>query len=118
MVSGFDALAITDRGGGAEPAVRFAVRVQTRASREGVDGVHGDALRVRVNAAPVEGAANEAVVEVLAKALHVAKRAVTIVGGATSRSKMVEVRGLTAAAVRDHLGMSHRPSDLPPRTGK
>ena len=91
MVSGFDALAITDRAG-AEPAVRFAVRVQARSSHEGVDGVHGDALRVRVNAAPVDGAANEAVVEVLAKALHVAKRAVTIVGGATSRSKVVEVR--------------------------
>ena len=98
-MSEFDALVITERGG-AEPAARFAVRVQPRSSRAGVDGVHGDALRVRVNAPPVEGAANEAVVEVLAKALRVPKRAVTIVRGATSRSKVVEVRGVTAAGVR------------------
>jgi uncharacterized protein (TIGR00251 family) len=109
MVSGFDALVITDRGG-AEPAVRFAVRVQPRSSREGVDGVHGDALRVRVNAAPVEGAANEAVVEVLAKALRVPKRAVTIVGGAAARSKVVEVRGVTAAAVRVTLQQCNQPT--------
>jgi uncharacterized protein (TIGR00251 family) len=101
-VSGFDALVITERGG-VEPAVRFTVRVQPRSSREGVDGVHGSALRVRVNAPPVEGAANEAVVEVLAKALGVAKRAVTIVGGANSRSKVVDVRGVTAAVVRARL---------------
>jgi uncharacterized protein (TIGR00251 family) len=97
-VSEFDALVITERGV-AEPAVRFAVRVRPRSSRAGVDGMHGQALRVRVNAPPVEGAANEAVVEVLAKALGVAKRAVTIVTGATSRSKVVEVRGVTAAGV-------------------
>jgi|BarGraNGADG00212_1021973.scaffolds.fasta_scaffold18185_3 uncharacterized protein (TIGR00251 family) len=98
MASDFDTITITERAG-AEPAVRFAVRVQPRSSRAGVDGVHGQALRVRVNAPPVEGAANEAVVEVLAKALGVAKRAVTIVSGATSRSKVVEVRGVTAAGV-------------------
>ena len=64
---------------------------------------HGDALRVRVNAPPVDGAANEAVIEVLAKALGVAKRAVTIVSGATSRTKVVEVSGLTAADLRARL---------------
>ena len=97
------ALSLTERGG-ATPSVRFAVRVQPRSSREGVDGVHGDALRVRVNAPPVEGAANEAVIEVLANALGVAKRAVTIVGGAASRNKVVEVAGLSAADVRARLG--------------
>ena len=85
--SDFEELSITQRGGG-EPCARFAVRVQPRSSRAGVDGEHDGALRVRVNAAPVDGAANAAVVEVLAKALGVPKRAVTIVGGATSRSKL------------------------------
>jgi hypothetical protein len=97
-----DALTITERGG-ADASVRFAVRVQPRSSRAGVDGVRGDALRVRVDAPPVEGAANEAVVKVLAKALGVAKRAVTIVSGAGSRSKVIEVRGMTAADARARL---------------
>jgi uncharacterized protein (TIGR00251 family) len=99
MAAGFDEVTITEREG-ADAAVRFAVRVQPRSSRAGVDGVHGDAVRVRVNAPPVDGAANEAVVEVIAKALGVAKRAVTIVSGATSRSKVIEVSGVTAAEVR------------------
>jgi uncharacterized protein (TIGR00251 family) len=102
-MSEFDAIAITERGG-AEPSVRFAVRVQPRSSRAGVDGVHGGALRVRVNAPPVENAANEAVVKVLAKTFGVAKSAVVIVGGARSRSKVVEVNGLCASDVRRRLG--------------
>lgn len=88
----------------ATPSVRFAVRVQPRSSREGVDGIHGGALRVRVNAPPVEDAANDAVVKVLAKTLGVAKSAVLIVGGARSRSKVIEVAGLRAADVRRRLG--------------
>ena|ERR1017187_5496246 len=101
-MSEFDALLITERGG-VQPSVRFAVRVQPRSSRTGVDGALGGALRVRVNAPPVENAANEAVVKVLAKALGVAKSAVVIVGGARSRSKVVEVGGLCAAEVRRRL---------------
>ena len=90
-------LAVTDRDG----AVRFAVRVQPRSSRTGVEGVHGDALKVRVNAPPVDGAANEAVVEVLAEALGVPRRMVRIVAGESSRSKVVEVAGVGATAVGD-----------------
>ncbi len=82
-----------------EGGVRFAVRVQPRASRRGVEGLHGDALKVRVTAAPVDGAANEAVVEVLAEALGVPKGAVRIVSGATGRRKVVEVLGVGREAV-------------------
>lgn len=88
-------LAITVRG----TAVRFSVRVQPRASRSEVDGLHGDALKIRVHAPPVDGAANEAVIEVLAEALGVPRRAVTIVAGQASRTKVVEVEGITANAV-------------------
>jgi uncharacterized protein (TIGR00251 family) len=102
MPGAFDQVTITERRG-ADTAARFAIRVQPRSSRSGVDDVHGDAVRVRVNAAPVDGAANEAVVEVIAKALGVPKRSVTIVSGATSRSKVVEVAGLTAASLRARL---------------
>lgn len=64
-----------------------------------MDGVNGDALRVRVHAPPVDGAANEALVAVLAEALGVPKGAVTVVAGATSRNKVVEVAGTTPEAV-------------------
>lgn len=93
-MSGFT---VSERDG----AVRFGVRVQPRSSRPGVDGLHGDALKVRVAASPVDGAANEAVVEVLAAALGIPRRAVRIVAGASSRSKVVEVDGIGAQAVRD-----------------
>jgi len=102
MANDYDALGITERTDGGS-VVRFAVRVHPRSSRAGVDGVHGGALRVRVHAAPVDGAANEAVVEVIAEALDVSKRAVTIVSGATARSKVVEVSGLTATGARRRL---------------
>lgn len=94
-----DELKITPTADG----VRFAVHVQPRASHPGVDGMHGDALKVRVGAAPVDGAANDAVIEVLIKALNVSRRAVTIVSGHTSRSKVVEVDGISEEEVRAHL---------------
>lgn len=90
------ALAITARTGG----VRFSVRVQPRASRSEVAGVHGDAIKVRLSAPPVDGAANEALVALLADRLGVARRAVRIVGGASGRSKTVDVDGVTIEAVR------------------
>lgn len=70
-----------------------------------MDGAHGDSLKVRVRAAPVDGAANAAAIEVIAAALGVPKRAVRIVSGASSRSKTVEVGGLSAAAVRRALAL-------------
>ena len=88
---------LTVRGGA--DRVRFAVRVQPRASRSEIVGLHGDALKIRLAAPPVDGAGNEALVELVASALGVAKRAVRIVSGASSRSKTVEVEGVTAAAV-------------------
>ncbi len=84
-------------------AVRFSVHVQPRSSRTGVDGMHGDALRVRVHAPPVEGAANEAVIEVIADALGVHRRAVRIVSGDASRTKVVEVDGIDEHTVRSRL---------------
>ncbi len=89
-------LTVTVRDG----AVRFAVRVQPRSSRNGVDGVQGDALRVRVNAPPVDGAANSAVIDVLAAALHLPRRRIRIISGDHSRSKVVEVDGIDAESVR------------------
>ena len=82
-----------ERGG----AVRFAVRVQPRNARSAVVGVHAGALKVKLNAAPVDGAANEELLTLLAEWLDVPVRAVTIVSGANARAKFVEVDGSDAA---------------------
>lgn len=79
--------------------VRFAVRVQPRASRNEVAGVYGDAIRIRLTAPPVDGAANEKLVDFLADVFSVARRGVTILAGETSRSKIVEIEGITEQAV-------------------
>jgi uncharacterized protein (TIGR00251 family) len=81
-------------------SIRVSVHVQPRASSSQVVGLHGAALKVRLHAPPVDGAANEALVLLLSEQLGVPKRAVRIVAGGTSRAKMVEIDGTTEAAVR------------------
>jgi uncharacterized protein (TIGR00251 family) len=88
------AFTVTSRNTG----VRFAVHVQPRARKPGIDGTHGDALRVRVQAPPVDGAANDAVVALIAGVLGVPSRAVRIAAGETGRQKLVDVDGIDAAA--------------------
>ena len=91
-----------------EGGVRFTVRVQPRASSVGLGGVHGGALRVRLTAPPVDGAANEALVALLADALGVSRRSVRIVSGATARTKVVDVDGTSVGRVRQLAGESSR----------
>ena len=93
------AFTVTPRGAG----VRFAIHVQPRSKKPGIDGTHGDALRVRVHAPPVEGAANDAVVALLADALGVPSRAVHIAAGQSGRQKLVDVDGVDAASALSRL---------------
>ena len=79
--------------------VRFAVRITPRSSSNAIDGAIDGTLRVRVTAPAVEGAANAALVNLLADVLGVAKRDVRIVAGATSRQKLVVVDGVDREAV-------------------
>jgi uncharacterized protein (TIGR00251 family) len=79
-----------------QTGVRLRLRVLPRASRDEVAGVAGDAVRVRLTAPPVDGAANEALLRFLAGRLDLTRSAVTLVSGLTSRTKVVEVAGLTA----------------------
>ena len=79
--------------------VRLKVTVQPRSRSDRVAGTHGDAVKVQVTAPPVGGAANAALVEVLARWLSVPRRAVVIVHGATGRDKVVEVASDAPAVI-------------------
>lgn len=78
----------------------FHVHVAPRSHRDAVVGLHGDALKVRLKAPPVEGQANQALQSLLADLLDVSRDDVEIVAGHTSRSKTVRVAGVRAAQVR------------------
>jgi uncharacterized protein (TIGR00251 family) len=78
-----------------EGVLEFAVRVVPRSSRTGITGEHNGALRVRVTSPPVDGAANEELVRVLARAFHVPLRHVVIASGLASKLKQVLIRGAT-----------------------
>jgi len=91
------ALTVRERAG----RLRLDVRVQPRASRSELAGVHGGALKVRLQAPPVDGAANDALVVLIAESLGVPRARVRIVAGATSRTKVVEIEGVQRAAVEE-----------------
>lgn len=96
-----DAFAVAARGDG----VRFALQVKPRSSRSAVVGVKEGALVVALRAAPVDGAANEELVALLAEALGVRRGDVAIATGASGRRKLVDVRGLAVDTARARLGV-------------
>ena len=83
--------------------VDIAVRVVPRAGRSGVDGERDGRLLVRLAAPPVDGAANDALIELLATLCKRPKRAIRIIAGEKSRSKRVSIDGLTVADARRYL---------------
>ncbi len=91
-----DTLRIQSRG----TVVRVSVHVQPRAASSEVVGVHGTALKVRLQSPPVDGAANASLELLLAERLGLPRRAVRVVTGASSRAKTVEIDGTTEDAVR------------------
>ena len=80
--------------------VSFTVRLQPRASRDEIAGEYQDGLKIRLTAPPVDGRANEALRQLLATRLKVPLAAVRIASGERSRTKRVEVHGVTAAMIR------------------
>lgn len=93
------ALILTESADG----VTLPLRVSPRARRSAIDGVVEGALRVRIAAPPVEGAANKAVSAYLARVLGVPRRDVSLLAGEQSRQKVVRVGGLNAAQIRQRL---------------
>ena len=81
----------------------LALRVQPRASRDAIVGWQDGALRVRVTAPPVDGAANAAVSVLLAEALGVPPSSISVVRGARGRDKVVRIRGLDEATLRSRV---------------
>lgn len=81
------------------------IRAQPRASRTEVAGPYGEMVKVRIAAPPVDGAANDELVDFLAETLGVSRAAVELVGGHGGRSKRVRVLGVDAARARKALGL-------------
>lgn len=93
-------------GGAALP-----VKVVPRASKNEIVGVGPDgALKIRVTAPPVEGAANEAVIALLSEALGIPKSNIDIVGGLTNTSKLVSILGIDPALVDEKIRLASRPA--------
>ena len=88
----------------AEGGAAFAVRVMPRAKKNEISGRHGNAIKVRLTAPPVEGAANEALIDLLAEKLGVRVNQIEILAGHASRDKIVCVVGLTPQEVEERLG--------------
>ena len=86
-------------------AATFVVKVHPRAKKNAITGEIGDALKLSLTAPPIEGRANEACIEFLAKLLKLPRSSVTIASGHNSRRKVIRVVGLSAEEVRRRIGM-------------
>ena len=84
-------------------SVTFQVRVHPRARKDALTGAHGDALKLSLTAPPVEGRANDAVVEFFADLLRLPRSSITIAAGQASRNKVVRITGISAAALTQRL---------------
>ena len=87
---------------------RLRLRVVPGARREGLVGRHGDAWKLRVTASPERGAANDAVVRLLADRLALPSGAVRVVSGHGARDKIVEVAGIAPPELERRLASSKR----------
>jgi len=88
----------------------LVVQVQPRAARSEVAGWHGEALKLRLAAPPVDGAANQELVRYLAERLGMRRADVQLLSGRGGRRKRVEILGLTLAQVWDRLGVGPPPT--------
>jgi uncharacterized protein (TIGR00251 family) len=81
--------------------IRIEVKVEPRSSKKGLAGVLGNKLKVKLTSPPVDGEANEQLVEVLAEAFGIKKAAVKIIRGQSSKNKVVELTGISSLAPLD-----------------
>jgi uncharacterized protein (TIGR00251 family) len=81
------------------------VKAQPRSSRAGIDGLLGDAVKVRIKCAPVDGKANKELVETLADVFNLPKSRVVFKSGETSKQKRILLSGISAEIVRKVVGV-------------
>jgi uncharacterized protein (TIGR00251 family) len=74
--------------------ITFKVKIEPKSSKKGISGIVGEAIKIRVNAAPVRGAANEELIEILSEEFCIKKAAIKIIRGHFSRDKVVEIEGM------------------------
>ena len=87
-----------------QEGVVLNVRAQPRSSKAGLDGIVGDAVKVRIRCAPVDGKANKELIEMLADAFGLPKSCVAFKSGETSKQKRILLMGVTGDAVRGVVG--------------
>ncbi len=87
----------------ADGEVMLSIKVQPRASKNEIGEVVANELKIKVTAPPVDSAANEALIELLAEKLGCPKGAVRILRGQTSRHKLLAIRGLDASVIAQRL---------------
>ena len=97
---------------GSPAGSRLSLRVQPRASRDEMVGVAGGAIRVRLTAPPVDGAANDALLRFLAARLGIPRSGLTLVSGQTGRNKVVEVDGIHHTWAQNVVGDALRQNSL------
>lgn len=100
----WDRLSLSDRAGG----VRLSVHVRPNSSRSAIIGVREGALDVSLTSPPADGAANAELQKLLARALEVTQRDVSIVAGTSGRQKVLEVNGISAVEARARLSAAKR----------
>jgi len=83
--------------------ITFAVKVHPRARKNAITGIVGNALKLALTAPPVEGRANQAVIEFFAELFAIPRSSVTIASGETSRNKIVRISGLSRGTVEERL---------------
>jgi hypothetical protein len=74
--------------------ITLKIKVEPRSSGKGIAGLIGDIIKIKLHAAPVGGAANEELIEVLSEEFRIKKRAIKIISGQSSRNKVIEIEGV------------------------
>lgn len=77
--------------------IRVEIKVQPRSSRNQISGEQDGALKVKLTAPPVEGAANQALIDFLAQTLKIPKKNIILLRGETSRNKLIEILAISKA---------------------